>query len=97
MELGETTEGAIIRELCEEIGVKVKPGEIITIDTTIGGFYGDVVVIAYGIELDSKDFVAADDALEVRYFPYSKMPNLTFYSHKLIIDRAFDKLKTKIN
>ena len=50
-------------------------------------------MIAYGIELDSKDFVAADDALEVRYFPYSKMPELTFYSHKLIIDRAFDKLK----
>ena len=95
--MGETTEGAIIRELCEEIGVKVNPVGIITIDTTIGGFYGDVVVIAYGIELDSKDFIAADDALEVQYFPYSKMPNLTFYSHKLIIDRAFDKLKAKIN
>ena len=97
MELGETTEGAIIRELCEEIGVKVNPVGIITIDTMIGGFYGDVVVIAYGIELDSKDFVAADDALEVRYFPYDKLPELTFYSHKLIIDRAFDNLEEKIN
>ena len=96
MELGETTEEAVIRELYEEIGLKVKPGEIITIDTTIGGFYGDVVVIAYGIELESKDFAAGDDALEVQYFPYDKMPNLTFYIHKLIIDRAFDKLK-KIN
>jgi len=97
MELGETTEEAVIRELYEEIGLKVKPGEIITIDTTIGGFYGDVVVIAYGIELESKDFIAGDDALEVRYFPYDKLPNLTFYSHKLIIDRAFDKIKAKIN
>ena len=96
MELGETTEEAVIRELYEEIGLKVNPGEIITIDTTISGFYGDVVVIAYGIELESKDFIAGDDALEVRYFPYDKLPNLTFYSHKLIIDRAFDKLKTNI-
>jgi len=94
MELGETTEGAIIRELYEEIGLKVNPGEIITINTTIGGFYGDVVVIAYEIELESKDFIAGDDALDVQYFSYDKLPNLTFYSHKLIIDRAFDKLKT---
>ena len=93
MELGETTEEAVKRELLEETGVKVKPVDIITIDTTIGGYYGDVVVVAYGIELESKDFVPGDDALDVQYFPYDKLPRLTFHSHKLIVERAFEKLK----
>lgn len=95
MELGETTEEAVKRELFEETGVKVKPVEIITIDTTIGGFYGDVVVIAYGIELESKDFVPGDDALDVQYFLYDNLPRLTFHSHRLIVDRAFEKLNAK--
>ena len=75
--------------------MKVEPVDIITIDTTIGGFYGDVVVVAYEIELESKDFVAGDDALDVQYFPHDKLPRLTFHSHKLIIDRAFEKLNAK--
>lgn len=95
MEMGETTEEAVIRELFEETGVKVKPGGIITIDTSIGGFYGDVVVIAYDIELESMDFVPGDDALEVQYFPYDKLPRLTFHSHRLIINRAIEILNTK--
>lgn len=95
MELGETAEEAVKRELLEETGVKVMPVEIITIDTTIGGFYGDVVVIAYGIELESKDFVPGDDALDVQYFPYNSLPRLTFHSHRLIIDRAFEILNSK--
>ena len=95
MELGETAEEAVKRELLEETGVKVNPVDIITIDTTIGGFYGDVVVIAYGIELESQDFVPGDDALDVQYFPYNSLPRLTFHSHKLIIDRAFEILNAK--
>ena len=95
MELGESTKEAVIRELFEETGVKVKPLDIITIDTTIGGFYGDVVVVAYGIELESRDFVPGDDAVDVKYFPYVNLPRLTFHSHRLIVDRAFEKLKNK--
>lgn len=95
MEMGETTEEAVKRELFEETGVKVEPVDIITIDTTIGGFYGDVVVVAYEIELESKDFVPGDDALDVQYFQYDKLPRLTFHSHRLIIDRAFEKLNAK--
>ena len=96
IEMGEGTEDAVIRELFEETGVKVEPLDVITIDTTIGGFYGDVVVIAYEIELASKEFAAGDDAIDVRYFPYANLPRLTFQSHKLIVDRAFAKLK-KLN
>ena len=93
MELGEGTKEAVIRELFEETGVKVEPLDVITIDTTIGGFYGDVVVIAYGMELESNDFVAGDDALDVQYFPHDKLPRLTFQSHRTIVDTAFEKLR----
>ena len=90
MELGETAEEAVKRELREETGVEVNPGEIITVDTTIGGFYGDVVVIAYMIEIrKGQDFIPGDDALEVRYYPKEKLPRLTFRSHELIIDTAY--------
>ena len=97
MELGETSEEAVIRELKEETGVGVIPGEVLMVDTTIGGFYGDVVVIAYEITLGSSEFTPGDDALEVKYFSYDELPRLTFLSHRLIIDRAFEGLETQIN
>ncbi|MCH7619157.1 MAG: NUDIX hydrolase [Candidatus Marinimicrobia bacterium] len=97
IELGETSVEAVIRELREETGIGVIPREVLMVDTTIGGFYGDVVVIAYEITLESSEFTPGDDALEVRYFNYDVLPRLTFLSHKLIIDRAFEGLETQIN
>ena len=94
MELGETSEEAVIRELKEETGVGVIPREVLTVDTTIGGFYGDVVVIAYEITLESSEFTPGDDALEVKYFNYNELPRLTFQSHRVIIDKAFEGLES---
>lgn len=94
IEMGETSEQAVKRELLEETGVNVNPGEIITVDTTIDGFYGDVVVIAYKIEIrKGQDFIPGDDALEVQYYPKEKLPKLTFRSHEQIIDTAYTMLE----
>jgi len=95
MELGETSEEAVIRELKEETGIGVIPREVLMVDTTIGGFYGDVVVIAYEITLESSEFTPGDDALEVKYFNYDELPRLTFQSHRVIIDHAFEGLESR--
>jgi len=94
IELGETSEQAVKRELLEETGVDVNPGEIITVDTTLGGFYGDVIVIAYQIDIrQGQEFIPGDDALEVQYYSKEKLPRLTFRSHELIIDTAYMMLE----
>lgn len=96
IELGETSEQAVKRELLEETGLDVNPGEIITVDTTLGGFYGDVIVIAYKITVrEGQDFMPGDDALEVQYYPKEKLPRLTFRSHELIIDTAYMMLEKR--
>jgi 8-oxo-dGTP diphosphatase len=81
MELGETPEGAALRELKEETGIVGRIGTLLGITTTRSDFYDSILLIGYLIENYSGDPVAGDDASELAFFAITSLPELAFSSH----------------
>ena len=91
---------AVIRELKEETGIKVKTLEQLYT-------FGDdlkrdprcrVVSVAYFGTVYPKELniLAGTDAVDVNWFAINEQPKLAF-DHKKIIQKAFERLKAKIN
>ncbi|MBL7190879.1 NUDIX domain-containing protein [bacterium] len=89
MELGETPEETVVREVLEETGLHVKPGAIFDACSRIGGYHGDVVIIAYPAEVLDGELNPGDDASDVEYFPIDQLPEIAFLSHARFIDKYF--------
>ncbi len=85
METGETVEQAVVREVREETGFMCRPRQIIGLETYLGGFYGDVLVIGYSVEQLSGTFKAGGDADEARFFDISDLPPIAFDIHRQFI------------
>lgn len=93
VEYGETVEKAIMRELLEETGLKVKPNSII-------GIYSDprrdprwhIITIAYLCKKTGGELKGGDDALEAKYFSVHELPEMAF-DHRKIIKDALSKTK----
>jgi len=82
IEMGETPIEAVIRELYEETGLQGKNPELVNVDTHLNGFYGDVLLIAYSVELEKYNVTSGDDVSEARFFNLSKRPELVFRIHE---------------
>ena len=78
IELGESPYECARRELYEETGLQGKNPELVNVDTHLNGFYGDVLLIAYSVELNRYDITPGDDVSEARFFNLSKRPELVF-------------------
>lgn len=78
MELHESLEEAVLRELKEETNLT---GEIIG---QIGAYhesnevYGDVLTIVYLVKRSSGELKAGDDAQDAKFFPLEKLPLIKF-------------------
>lgn len=85
VEYGETTEDAVIREVCEETGIKTKIKKL-------AGVYSDpnrdprghTITIVYFLEIINGEPSAEDDASEVKFFNVNKLPDLSFDHSKII-------------
>jgi 8-oxo-dGTP diphosphatase len=71
VELGETLEEAIVREVLEETGVRVKPRDIMTVFDRIQRSAGQVeyhyVIVDYRCDYVSGELRAASDALDAAW------------------------------
>jgi 8-oxo-dGTP diphosphatase len=81
IELGETTEQAVAREVLEETNVVVKPKRLITIIDSIGkDTEGKVrthyILLEYLCEYISGEVHAASDAPDARWFSLSELESL---------------------
>jgi 8-oxo-dGTP diphosphatase len=91
VEYGETTESAVIRELLEETGLRVKI-------LTLLGVYSDphrdprghTVTVAYLIHQVGGTLQAGDDAGNVKFFKRDELPELAF-DHAVIVKDAFQR------
>ncbi|WP_222597556.1 NUDIX hydrolase [Edaphobacter albus] len=80
LELGETTAEGIVREVCEEAGVQVRPVEVITaLDRIIRDEAGRVrfhyVLVEWLCLVEEKilpELLCGDDAIEARWIPYNE-------------------------
>ena len=87
MDFGETAEQAVVREVHEETGVKVKPMKIT-------GVYSDPerdperqpVAIAFLCDYVGGEAKGGDDASEARWWLLSWLPRLAFDHDKIIRD-----------
>ena len=86
VELDETPEQGVLRELLEETGLEGTVEQLIDVVREESPLYGPLVIIGYQVSPRGGRLKAGDDAAEVRYFPLGDLPRLAFDSHQAIID-----------
>ena len=89
MELGESPDETVRREVLEETGLTVEVGDIFDACSKIEGYHGDVVIMAYTARALEGELVAGDDASEADYFPVDQLPQIAFLSHIRFIEKYF--------
>lgn len=91
MEIGETPEEGIRRELKEETNLDGEVRELIGVAPSQYGVWGDVVVIGFRVNVKNGVMKAGDDARAVQYFPLNDKPDLAFQTHQKLVKRYLDQ------
>ncbi|MBU1177344.1 NUDIX hydrolase [Patescibacteria group bacterium] len=85
---GERLEDTVKRVAMEEIGVKVKVGEVLDIiEYFIKGYFGQMVGIIFSVEPISKNFKIDKNTQEFRFFKI--IPKNTIKQHKKLLNKKF--------
>ena len=90
MELDETPEDAVLRELLEETGLTGRVPGLIGLKAAPNRIYHTVLVAGYRVTPMSEQIHAGDDAMAVRWFPYQKLPPIAFGSHRAFVKKVID-------
>ncbi len=86
VERGEQVEAATAREVREETGLEIEPGELLGLFSEAGE---TVVLAVYEATIKTPGAVpvAADDLVELEWFPLDALPELAFERDYRIIER----------
>lgn len=95
IEIGETPEEAVVRELYEESGVVGKNPQLLGVGIHLNGFYGDVLIIGYLIQVEKTKLHEGDDAAEACFFPAGQRPRLIFPVHEKFIEQWQQKVRER--
>jgi 8-oxo-dGTP diphosphatase len=85
MEMGETPEGAALRELKEETALVGRIDTLLGVTTSESDPYNSILLIGYLVKNYSGHAVAGDDASAVVYFPITELPEIAFSSHRRFV------------
>ena len=88
IEAGETPEEAVAREVLEETGLVCRAVRLRDAQAVLGGFYGDILVLAYEAEFDSGELCAGYDAEEADFFLPDALPPIAFKVHENFISNC---------
>lgn len=95
IEMSETAEECVKRELFEETGIKnIKPEQLYTFTNVDRDPRGRTISISFIAFTDSDNITAGDDADEVRWFSLKNLPPLAF-DHELILRMAVNRISEK--
>lgn len=92
VERGERVEDAAVREVAEEVGLRIEVGSLL-------GLYsrdGEMVVLAvYAARVADGTPVADDDLVEIGWFDADSLPELAFPHDREIVDRWFGRHRSQ--
>ena len=91
VEVGETTEEALVREMREETSLEVGDLRLIGVSTQQSSLYGAVTVLGYVVGKWVGTLQANSDALDLRFFSKTERPALPFQAHRDLL-AIFDAL-----
>ena len=89
IEINESPKECIIREIKEETNLNCRIKYLFGVYQQKGWRYESVIVLAYLLDIITGEAKAGDDAIDVCYFDYKKLPDIPFKSHKEIINDIF--------
>ena len=87
VELNESVEKAVIRELKEETGINGKVLRLIDTYSRYNDIYGDLIWVTFEVSKSSGKVVAGDDARDAKFFPIDNLPRLAFNANQRAVKR----------
>jgi len=90
----EHPEQAMVRECSEEVGVRVEPLELLSVQHVVMDDEG-IVILPYRARLVSGEPVAADEVQQVGWFAPDALPPLAFASHRKVLQRWTQEVRAR--
>ncbi|MFC1550326.1 NUDIX domain-containing protein [Candidatus Neomarinimicrobiota bacterium] len=87
VELNESVEQAVLRELKEETHIKGNIVKLLDTFSHHNKVYGDLIWVTFQIEHKSGKLLAGDDASETKFFPLSELPPLAFTANRRAVEK----------
>lgn len=88
IEVDESIEGAVLRELEEETGITGEVGRLIDFFSQQSPHYGAILLFGYLVTATGGTLKAGYDAEDVGYFDRDALPPIAFLSHQKLIDKT---------
>ena len=82
VETGELVTETVKRELKEETNLDCTHIRIIGAESVINGFWGDILILGFSVDLRPGQLIAGDDAVEAGFFPLDNRPGIVFPIHE---------------
>ncbi len=82
VESGEPVSQTVKRELKEETNLDCTNIKILGAESVINGYWGDILVLGFSVNLIAGELIAGDDAIEAGFFPPDNRPGIVFPIHE---------------
>jgi len=92
IEMGETAREGALRELKEETGLEGEIVRVIDVATRVNGYWGDVILIGFEVNVVGGELSPSDDASEARYYPLDNLPEIAFDTHRKVLQAVLKGL-----
>ena len=92
IEVDESIEEAVLRELEEETGMKGTVTSLVDFFSQRSPHHGALLIFGYRVTIVGGELRAGDDAQEVDFFDFDRLPPIAFLSHQALLKKEFGKL-----
>ena len=89
IEVDESIEEAVLRELEEETGIKGEIEGLIDFFSQEGRHYRALLIFGYKVKMMGGEVKAGDDAQDAGFFSLDDLPPIAFLSHQQLIEKQF--------
>ena len=91
IEIDESIEEAVLRELEEETGLKGEIRGLVDFFSQRNRHYGAILIFGYRAKILGGELKAGDDAQEAGFFDLDALPPLAFLSHQRLVEKEYYK------